>query len=118
MATAYGPARTTQLRALLWVALVLAVLMVALSGAAVASGSVRWGLAVGVVALAGGVVAAVGVRDRSNARLRTLSLLSGGCQALVGVLLAASVLGILPSIVGILQVLVALLPGAAGDSAD
>ena len=118
MATTYGPARTWQLRALLWVALALAALLVMVSVLAMVGGSPQLAVVVGVPALVATAVATAAVRDRTNGRLRMFSLVSGGCQVVLGLLLAASVLGILPSIVGILQLLVALLPGAAGDTAD
>jgi hypothetical protein len=118
MATTYGPARTRQLRALLWVSLVLAGLLLMVSVFALVVGPRQFGFVVGVPALVGTALATAAVRDGTNARLRLLSLGSGVCQAVLGVLLAASALGILPSIVGILLLLVALLPGVAGDTAD
>jgi hypothetical protein len=76
------------------------------------------GFVYGVPALVGTSLATAALRDTSNARLRMFSIGSGVCQVVLGVLFAVSGIGILPSIVGVLLLLVALLPGAAGDTAE
>jgi hypothetical protein len=113
----YSPARAQQLRYLLWSAFVLGAVCLGLAVfVLVLGGSARFAGFVGVpavVVLASSMLTLRALEDRGQAA-RVGSLLTGSVLIVVGLLLASAVVGILPSIVGILLMLLALLP----DSGD
>lgn len=115
----YSPARARQLRILLVAALLLGVILLMIAVALLLGGSDKapYGLGLSIVATV--VIATCGVtlrslRDRGRAA-RVGTIAAGLVQVVLGVVLANSGVGILPSIVGILLILLALLPEATED---
>jgi hypothetical protein len=111
----YSPARAQQLRVLLWVAFVMGAAFLGLAVFAfVAGGSARFAafLAVPAFALLPSAMLTLRALEQPGLGARIGSLLTGGALIVVGLLLASAVIGILPSIVGILLMLLALLPDA------
>ncbi len=115
--TVYSVARAQQLRYLLWAAVVIGALMLGLATfVVVLGGSGRYAAFVTVPALlvlASAVTALRRLEERGVAA-RWWSVGTGLLLLVLGLLLAAATVGILPSIVGILLILMALLPGT-GD---
>ena len=109
----FSPGRAQQLRSLLWAAVVLAAACLALAlFVAVAGGSLRFAafLAVPASVLVPSAMLTLRAMEQPGPGARIGSLLTGGLLIVVGLLLASAVVGILPSIVGILLLLLALLP--------
>lgn len=108
-----SPGRAQQLRYLLWATVVLGALLLALAVFVVLiGGSTRYALFVTVPALlvlATAVAALRRLEDRGPA-VRWWSLGTGLLLLVLGLLLAQITVGILPSILGVLLVLLTLLP--------
>jgi hypothetical protein len=114
----YSAARTQQLRVLLWVAFGMGAAALGLAVfVLVGGGSARFAafLAVPACALLPSSLLSVRSLDGPGSAARIGTVLTGGALIVVGLLLASVVIGILPSIVGILLVLLALLPDAGED---
>ena len=113
----YSPGRAQQLRYLLWTAVVLGAAFVGLAVFAfIAGGSARFALflAIPAFALLPASMLTLRALDEPGLGARIGSLLTGGVLVVVGLLLASAVVGILPSIVGILLMLLAVLPESDG----
>ena len=109
----YSPGRAQQLRYLLWAAVVLGAAFVGLAVfVAMAGGSARFAVFVAVPAfvLLPSAMMTLKAMEQPGLGARIGCLLTGGILIVVGLLLASAVVGILPSIVGILLMLLALLP--------
>lgn len=109
----FSPGRAQQLRYLLWAAVVLGAVFVGLAAfVAVAGGSGRFAAFVAVPAVVLLLSAMLTLRsmEQPGPGARIGCLLTGGTLVVVGLVLASAVVGILPSIVGILLVLLALMP--------
>ena len=114
----HSPGRAQQLRYLLRAAVVVGALCLGFAVLAfLAGGSARFATFLAVTAIAVVVTSVLTLRALAlpGAAARWGSVASGGLLVVAGLLLASAVVGILPSIVGILLVLLALLPedGAA-----
>ena len=114
----YSPGRAQQLRYLLWAAVVLGAAFLGLAVfALIAGGSARFAvfLAVPALALLPSSMLTLRALDQPGQGARVGSLVTGGVLIVVGLLLASAVVGILPSIVGILLMLLALLPDGGDE---
>ena len=114
----YSPGRAQQLRYLLWSAFVMgaislgfAVFVLVLGGSARFAGFVA---VPALVVLVASMLTLRALEDRGQAA-RVGSLLTGALLIVIGLLLASAVVGILPSIVGILLMLLALLPDTGDE---
>lgn len=109
----YSPGRAKQLRYLVWAAFGMGAASLGLAVfIAVLGGSLRYATFVAVPAVVLLVTAMLTLRalEHRGFEARVWCLLTGGVLVVVGLLLASAVVGILPSIVGVLIVLLALLP--------
>lgn len=109
----YSPARAKQLRYLVWAAFVMGAATLGLAVfIAVLGGSLRYAtfVAVPAVVLLATAMLTLRALEERGFEARVWCLLTGGVLVVVGLLLASAVVGILPSIVGVLIVLLALLP--------
>jgi ATP/ADP translocase len=108
----YSPARAKQLRILLWAAVVLAAAFIGLAVFVVTmDGSTRFALFLGsssVLVLLTAMFSLQLLEERGRPA-KVGAAATGGLLAVVGLLLANLALGILPTIVGVLLLLVALL---------
>jgi hypothetical protein len=107
----YSPGRTKQLAILLWSAIVMAGLGAGLAGFLVGTGYAAYSILVATpafLALGTSAMALRALREGTFAA-KPWSASAGGVLILTGLLLADDALTILPSIVGILLVLLALL---------
>lgn len=113
--TSFGAARATQLRVLL-IASVVTGAITALFGAVILAGGHPWaGLALlvpGTLLLAACAVALRALALRGTPA-KVACLVVGALQVLLGVLLTASGLGLLPSILGVLLIVLTVLPDAS-----
>jgi hypothetical protein len=107
----YSPGRAKQLTILLWSAIVLAGLGAGLAGFLVGTGYPAYAILVATPAFLALGTSAMGLRALREGRFaaKPWSASAGGVLILTGLLLADDALTILPSIVGILLVLLALL---------
>ena len=109
----FSPGRAQQLRYLLWAAVVLGASFVGLAVfVAMVGGSIRFAVFVAVPAfvLLPSAMLTLRAMEQPGLGARIGCLLTGGVLIVVGLLLASAVVGILPSIVGILLMLLALMP--------
>lgn len=107
----YSPGRTKQLGVLLWAGIVLAGLGAGLAGFLVGTGHPGYAIFVGVPAfleLGTGAMAMRALRQGAYAA-KPWSAAAGAVLVLTGLLFAATAVSILPSLVGILLMLLALL---------
>lgn len=117
----YSPGRAQQLRYLLWTGFILAAAFVGLATfILVAGGSARFAAFVAVpavVLLPSAMISLRALEERGRAA-RLGCVVTGVLLIAVGLFLTALVVGILPSIVGVLLLLLALLPdvGDQGSS--
>jgi hypothetical protein len=114
----FSPGRAQQLRYLLWAAVVMGAAAIGLAVfVAMAGGSVRFAafLAVPAVVLLVAAMLTLRAMEQPGLGARIGCLVTGGVLVVVGLLLASAVVGILPSIVGILLMLLALLPEGGDD---
>ena len=109
----YSPGRAQQLRYLLWAGVILGAAFLGLAVFALfVGGSVRFALFVAVPALLllpSSMLTLRAMQERGRPA-RVGSILTGLLLVVVGLFLASAVVGILPSIVGVLLLLLALLP--------
>lgn len=109
----YSPGRAKQLRALLWASVVVAALFTALAVWVLLVGStVRYAffLAIpGLLLMLASARTLKALEERGRAA-RVGALLTGGLLVFIGLVLASVTLGILPSILGVLILLLAVLP--------
>jgi hypothetical protein len=107
----YSPGRAKQLTALLWAAIVLAGLGAGLAGFLVGTGHAGFAIFVGVPAFL--VLGTAGMAMRAlrggTFAAKPWSIAAGAVLILIGLVFADSAVSILPSIVGILLVLLAML---------
>lgn len=119
----YSPGRAQQLRYLLWAGFILAAAFVGLATfILIAGGSARFAAFVAVpsiVLLPSAMLSLRALEERGRAA-RLGCVVTGVLLVAVGLFLTALVVGILPSIVGVLIVLLALLPdvGDQGPGPD
>jgi hypothetical protein len=109
----YSEARARQLRVLLWAAVVVGALLVALAAfALVLAGPSRYVLMVTVpaVLLLATTVTALRRMEHRGPAARWWSVGTGVLLMVLGLFLTSLALGVLPSILGVLLVLMALLP--------
>lgn len=106
----YSPARARQLRFLLWAAAALAAAFLALAVLVVLAGSPRFGLFLGTSSALALLTAVVSLRllAERGRPARNSAAVAGVLLMLVGLLVANAALSVLPTIVGVLLVLVAL----------
>jgi hypothetical protein len=107
----YSPGRAKQLTVLLWAAIVLAGLAAGLAGFLVGTGHAGFAIFVGVPAFL--VLGTAGMAMRAlrvgTFAAKPWSIAAGAVLVLIGLVFADSAVSILPSIVGILLVLLAML---------
>ncbi|MFC6286834.1 hypothetical protein ACFP3Q_11535 [Nocardioides sp. GCM10027113] len=109
----YSPARARQLRVLLWAAVVVGAVLTALMAFVLVAGdAARYALVVGVPSLLLVAGAANGLRAMAERGFaaRRWSVLTGAVLVVLGLFLTSVALGVLPSILGVLLLLMALLP--------
>lgn len=107
----YSPGREKQLRILLWVAVGLAALGTILAGYLVGTGYLRPGVFVAVPAGMVLALAGMGLRElrEGNWAAKPWSAAAGAMLILSGLVFAQAVWSLVPSVIGILLVLMALL---------
>ncbi len=108
--TEYGAARTAQLRVFLVIATGLGAWLIIAGVANLMGGVERYFV---IVLVAGSLAAAAGVLGvrrlpESSRQAKTTYAAAGALQLLIGLLLAASAIGLIPIVVGILLLLLAL----------
>lgn len=109
----FSPGRAQQLRILLWATVVIGALLAALATfLLVVGGPVRFALFVAVPAVLVLVLAVIALRrlEQRGAAARWWTVATGVLLILLAVLLTQAAVGLLPSIIGVLLVLLALLP--------
>jgi hypothetical protein len=109
--TVYSVDRATQLRMLLYAALVVAGLLALAAVWGLATGFPLFAVAMALpaVTVAGSALASLRHLRRRSLAAKVMCVMTGVLLVLVGLILAQLVVGILPSIVGVLLILLALL---------